>query len=133
MSQHHTIAGHVGGEIQVRQVEVNGETRVVGSFSVAINNRFNREAPPTWYRVSVWNGLAGVVGQYVHKGDYVVVTGERLTASSWLDREGNARATLELTADNVDFSANKAGNGNPEAVDSDDNAPPPRDPGDVPF
>jgi single-strand DNA-binding protein len=130
MSQQHMIAGHVGGEIQVREVQVKDETRKVASFSVAVNNRFNREAPPTWYRVSVWNGLADVVSQYVEKGHYIVASGDRLTASSWLDQEGNPRATLELTAANVDFSANKRDG---EQSDSYDYAPPPTDPDEIPF
>ena len=128
MSQQHMIAGHVGGEVQVREVQVKDETRKVASFSVAVNNRFNREAPPTWYRISVWNGLANVAAEYVHKGDYVVISGSRLTASTWTDRDGNPRSTLELTAENVDFSGNKRGEG-----EQDNFAPPPSNPDDIPF
>ena len=130
MSQQHMIAGHVGGEIQVRNVQVNDETRKVASFSVAVNNRFNREAPPTWYRVSVWNGLSDIVAQYIQKGTYVICIGERLTASSWTDSEGSPRATLELTASNVDFSSNKR---NGEQSDSYDYTPPSTNLDEIPF
>ncbi len=37
------------------------------------------------------------------KGRQVRVEGTRLKASAWLDEDGNARAALELTADNVIF------------------------------
>ena len=130
MSQQHMIAGHIGGEIKVREVQVNDETRKVASFSVAVNNRFNREAPPTWYRVSVWNGLADVASKYVHKGDYIVVQSSRLTASSWVNQDGIPQSTLELTGDTLDFSANKRDG---EENDSYDYAPPPTNQDEIPF
>ncbi len=130
MSQQHMIAGHVGGEIQVRNVQAKDETRKVASFSVAVNNRFNREAPPTWYRVSVWNGLADVAAQYVHKGDFILVQSSRLTVSSWIDNDGNPRGTLEITGDTLDFSANKR---NGEESDSYDYAPPSTNLKEMPF
>ena len=76
---------------------------------MAVNNPRKREAEPVWYRVTMWNGLGTTVAQYVDKGDYVVVHGDRLSVSTWIDQEGNARATLELTASSVDFSANRRG------------------------
>jgi single stranded DNA-binding protein len=130
MSQQHMIAGHVGGEIQVRNVQVNNETRQVASFSVAVNNRFDREAAPTWYRVSVWNGLASVTAQYVQKGSFVICIGSRLTASAWTNSENIPMATLELTADTLDFSANKR---NDEQSASYDYAPPSTNPDEMPF
>ena len=129
MSQQHMIAGHVGGEIQVRNVQVNDETRKVASFSVAVNNRFNREAPPTWYRVSVWNGLADVASKYVIKGSFIICIGERLTASSWM-KENSPQSTLELTADTLDFSPNKRSG---EQSDSYDYAPPSTNLDEIPF
>jgi single-strand DNA-binding protein len=130
MSQQHMIAGHVGGEIQVRNIQVNGEDRKVASFSVAVNNRFNREAPPTWYRVSVWNGLAEVASKYLARGSYVICIGSRLTASAWTSSEGLPQATLELTGDTLDFSANKR---NGEQSDSYDYAPPSTNADEIPF
>ena len=66
-----------------------------------------REAEPVWYRVTMWNGLGLTVAKYVDKSDFVVISSERLTASAWIDQDGNARSTLEITASSVDFSANR--------------------------
>jgi single-strand DNA-binding protein len=92
---------------------------------VAVNNPRKRDDDPLWYRVTLWNGLGDTVAQYVDKGDYVVVQGERLTISTWVDQQGNPRATLELTASSVDFSANRRGEG-----DAPDNTPEEED---IPF
>ena len=121
-----TLESTVGGTPETREVNgKNGQPQTVTTMSVAINNHRNRDAEPVWYRVTMWNGLGTTVEQYVDKGSYVVVTGDRLTVSTWIDQDGNARATLELTANAVDFSANKRGNGD------DENAP--VDEQDMPF
>lgn len=97
------IGGYVGGQAETRQVGEN----TVTTINVAVNNMRNRDADPTWYRVSCWNGLGKTVAQYVNKGDFVIVTGDRLKASAYINDSGKAMATLELTAGGVDFSANR--------------------------
>ena len=125
--QSHIISGYVGGTPETREVQTQNGPQSVTSMSVAVNNHRNREAQPTWYRVTMWNGLGKTVQQYVDKGDYVVVQGERLSVSTWTDNEGNARATLELTADSVDFSANR------RSADDSDNVSDSPNPEDIPF
>lgn len=124
--QSHVISGYVGGNPETRPVQTANGPQSVTSMSVAVNNNRNREAAPTWYRVTMWNGLGDTVAKYVSKGDFVVVQGDRLSVSQWTDNDGNARATLELTANTVDFSANRRGSD--EAAD---NAAP--NPEDIPF
>ena len=97
------IAGFVGSDPQTRQA---GESTVT-TISVAVNNPRNRQAPPTWYRVECWNGLGSTVSQYVGKGDYVVVTADRLQVSPYISNDGKAAASIDLHATSVDFSANR--------------------------
>lgn len=111
--QMHTLSGFVGSDPQQRTVQVNGQERQVVNLSVAVNDNRRKDAPPTWYRVAVWGGLANVVAQYVGKSDYVVISGSNLRVSTWLDQQGQPRATLELTAASVDFSANRRRNERP--------------------
>ena len=126
--QMHVISGFVGGTPETREVPgKNGTPQTVTTMSVAVNNPRNREAEPVWYRVTMWNGLGDAVCQYVDKGSFVICIGERLTASAWIDQDGNARATLELTANSVDFSGNKRGEG--ENAKQED----PMSDGDIPF
>lgn len=130
--QMHVISGYVGGKPETREVVTANGPQTVAVISVAVNNPRKRDAEPNWYRVTMWNGLANTVAQYVDKGDYVVVQGERLTASAWIDQQGNPRATLELTANSVDFSANRRGESDEAPDDNapDNNAP---DPSEIPF
>jgi single-strand DNA-binding protein len=123
--QMHVISGFVGGKPETREVTTANGTQTVATVSVAVNNPRKRDAEPLWYRVTMWNGLGDTVAQYVDKGDYVVVQGERLTISTWVDQQGNPRATLELTASSVDFRANRRGEG-----DAPDNTPEEED---IPF
>ena len=109
--QMHVISGFVGGAPETREVETSRGKQTVTTLNVAVNNPRNREAEPIWYRVTMWNGLGKTVEQYVDTGSYIVVTSDRLSVSTWTDQDGNARGTLELTADSVDFSANRRGNG----------------------
>lgn len=116
-AQTHIISGFVGASPETRTVETAAGEQRVTTMTVAVNNNRQKDAPPTWYRVTMWNGLGDTVSQYVDKGSYAVIIGERLTASAWIDQDGNARSTLEITANSVDFAMNKRGNG--ESVDED--------------
>lgn len=104
------ISGFVGSEAQTRQA---GESTVT-TISVAVNNPRNRQAPPTWYRVECWNGLGATVAQYVGKGDYVVVTADRLQVSPYINADGKPAASIDLHATSVDFSGNRRDGNNEE-------------------
>lgn len=97
--QTHIIVGNLGDTPELR--EANGQP--VATFSVAVNNRRGETQTTTWYRVTVWNGLAETVTTYLEKGRRVLVEGHNLRASAYIDRDGNPRASLELTANRVQF------------------------------
>jgi single-strand DNA-binding protein len=59
--------------------------------------------------VSVWDKQAEVVEKYLKKGRQVMVKG-RVEARAFTDRDGNVRASLELTSNTVKFLG-----GNPNA------------------
>ena len=79
--QMHVISGFVGGKPETREVETQKGQQTVTTMSVAVNNPRNRDADPVWYRVTMWNGLGATVADYVDKGNYVVVQGDRLAVS----------------------------------------------------
>ena len=63
--EHHLIVGHVGGDVTLRYTQSGV---AVASFSLAVNDRRNKDAPPTWYRVTCWRQLAEFANEYVRKG-----------------------------------------------------------------
>ncbi|MEZ4555100.1 MAG: single-stranded DNA-binding protein [Caldilineaceae bacterium] len=90
----------------------------VTSFSVAVNRVWTgqdgqRNEKTTWFRVSAWRQLAERCGQYLTKGQKVLVIGEIDEPNIWTDQQGNARASLEITARDVRFlsSRDEAGMG----------------------
>ncbi|MBN2471105.1 MAG: single-stranded DNA-binding protein [Anaerolineae bacterium] len=104
MYQYTVIVGNVGRDPELRYTPGGA---AVCDFSVAVNRRWTgqdgqQNEKTTWFRVTCWNKLAEVVNQYVTKGRQILVTGE-VDASAWVDNDGNARATLEMTARDVKF------------------------------
>ena len=104
MFQKTIIVGNVGREPEMRYTPSGVP---VTSFSVAVNRRWtnaNGEAQEkvTWYKVTCWRKLAEIAAQYVNKGKLVLIEGE-VEASAFTGRDGEARATLELTANTMKF------------------------------
>jgi len=135
-----TFTGNVGNDPEMKYTS-NGDPLAVTTFSVAINNgktADGQDRQPTWVRVTVWRGLAEIVAQYVKKGDKVTITANQIKANAWTDKQsGEARASIEVTAREVDFSGNRreerSGNGRSNAVVTETEFAPPRNPGDIPF
>ncbi len=98
------VVGHLGRDPEMRYTPSGVP---VTSFSVATTRKWsNANGEPqektTWFRVTCWRKLAELTAQYLQKGRLVLVEGD-IDATAWTDREGNPRASLELTATNVKF------------------------------
>ena len=78
----------------------------VCSFTVAVNHRVrNAEAgqpEADFFRVTAWRQLGENCAKYLAKGRKVSVTGS-VSASAYTAQDGTARASLEVTADDVEF------------------------------
>lgn len=115
MYQQVIIVGNLGRDPEMRYT-ASGVP--VTSFSVAVSRRWTgqdgqRQEKTTWFRVSAWRQLAELCGQYLTKGQKVMVVGEIEDPNVWTDQQGNSRASLELTARDVRFlsSRDEAGMG----------------------
>jgi single-strand DNA-binding protein len=98
------VVGHLGRDPEMRYTPSGVP---VTSFSVATTRKWaNANGEPqektTWFRVTCWRKLAELTAQYLQKGRLVLVEGD-VDASAWTDKEGNARASLELTATTIKF------------------------------
>ena len=116
MYQKVIIIGNLGADPEMRYTPSG---KPVTSFPVAVNRRWTdangeRQERTTWFRVSAWGPLAETCNAYLSKGRLVMVEGEVKT-SAWIDQQGQARATLEITARTVKFLGKGNGNGNGEA------------------
>lgn len=107
------IVGNVGRDPELR---FTPDGTAVCDFSVAVNKTWKdretgeKQERTKWYRVNCWRALAETVAEYVRKGRQVMVIGDA-SASAWINEEGEAQATLELTAYSVKFLGKREGGG----------------------
>ena len=100
-----TIVGNLGRDPEMRYTPSG---KAVTNFSVAVNTRWtngdgtNAERV-TWYKVACWGKLAEVTNEYLAKGRKVLVVASRIEAEAYIDKEGELRAALRVTADAVKF------------------------------
>ncbi|MCB0046805.1 MAG: single-stranded DNA-binding protein [Caldilineaceae bacterium] len=139
MYQQITIVGNLGSDPEMRYT-ASGVP--VTSFSVAVNKRWTgqdgqRQEKTTWFRVTAWRQLGELASQYLTKGRQVMVVGEINDPDVWTDREGNHRASLEITARDIRFlsggdTMGSSGGGAPSAPSGGGDDAPASDE-DIPF
>jgi len=81
----------------------------VCTFTVAVNRRnqgAKAEQQADYFRVTAWRGLGETCSKYLAKGRKVAVCGS-VAAVPYTAQDGTARASLELTADDVEFLSPK--------------------------
>jgi single-strand DNA-binding protein len=106
-----TIVGNLGRDPEMR---ITPSGKSVTNFSVAVNARWTNSDGTdgervTWYKVACWGKLAEVTNQYLAKGRKVMVVSRRIEAEAYIDKEGEPKAALKLTADAVKFLDAKGG------------------------
>ena len=104
MYQKTIIVGNLGRDPEMRYTPSG---KAVTNFTVAVNRKWTNQSgeqqeKTTWFRVAAWDKLGEMCNQYLSKGRLVLVEGE-VEAKAWTSQEGEARASLELSARNVRF------------------------------
>lgn len=78
----------------------------VANFSMVTNDvRRNPQTGETteyaeWHRIVIWNKLAEIAGQYLHKGSRVYIEG-KLRTRQYVDKTGVKRSITEINADEM--------------------------------
>ena len=101
------IIGNLTRDPALRSVQGREGYVSVCDFTVAVNRRngktnANGQPEADFFKVTVWRGLADVCAQYLAKGRKVAVVGP-VSASAYIGNDGNAHASLEITAEDVEF------------------------------
>ncbi len=106
MTWHQTIiVGNLGGDPELRYLQSG---RAVCNFSVAVSERWRdrqsdeQRERTTWYRVAVWGNQAETCNTYLSRGRKVMVIGN-VSARGYINNNGEAAASLDLTARDVRF------------------------------
>ena len=112
MYQQITLIGNLGRDPEMRYTPSGVP---VTNFNIAVSqswtgNDGQRQEKTVWFRVSAWQRLAETCNQYLTKGQRVLVVGEMEEPNLWTDQGGNARASLQVRARNVQFLSTRAEN-----------------------
>ena len=99
-----TIIGNLTRDPELRTTP-NGYS--VCDFTVAVNRRTSRnnaggQPEADFFRVTAWRQLGEICSKYLAKGRKVAITGP-VSVSTYTGNDGNVRASLEVTADDVEF------------------------------
>lgn len=107
------LIGNVGRDPDLR---FTGAGMAVCSFSLAVSRarKVNDEwvEDTTWFKVTTWGQQAERTNSAIQKGNQVLVVADRIEASAYKDKHGEAAASLEVTARMVRrISKREAGEG----------------------
>lgn len=92
----------IGNLVRDPELRVTSDGISVCNFTVAVNKRRNGQQEADFFRVSAWRQTGENCAKYLAKGRKVCVIGV-VTAHTYQDNNGNTRAQMEVTADDVEF------------------------------
>ena len=87
----------------------------VCSFTIAVNRRRssqnNTNQPEAdFFRITAWRQLGELCQKYLAKGRKVCVTGS-VSVSTYEGKDGTTRASLDVTADDIEFPSSRQDDG----------------------
>ena len=133
------LVGHLGGDPEMRFTAAGVP---VTNFSLATNRSWKdgdgeKQEETTWWRISAWRGLAELCNQYLSKGRQVYVEGRMNSENGnprvWIGSDGEARASYEVTAQNIRFLGGKGQGGSAGVPESAPGESKEDDSDDIPF
>lgn len=92
------LIGNVTANPETKQYQ-NG---TITTFNIAVNDRDKNGENTTFYRINAWNRLGETCMKFLTKGSKVGVVGS-LRAGAYINNAGDARPSLDVNADNIDF------------------------------
>src|SRR5471032_513467 len=106
------VVGNLGKDPESRFLPDGG---AVCNFSVATTDKWKdksgeQQERTEWHRISTFNKLAEICGEYLKKGSQVYVEG-RLQTRKWQDKEGVDKYTTEIVADRMQMLGSRQGMG----------------------
>jgi single-strand DNA-binding protein len=99
------IVGRLGQDPEIRYTQAGDP---VANMSIATSKKYKGVEETEWHRVVGFGKLAGVIQEWVHKGDLIGIQGE-IRTRKWQDQSGHDRYSTEIIAHRMDMlgSANR--------------------------
>lgn len=91
------LLGNLGSDPEVRSLPSGSK---VASFSIATSEAYNNKEgvkieQTEWHRIELWDNLANIAEQYLHKGDSAYIEG-KIRTEEYTDKEGVARKIVKI-------------------------------------
>jgi single-strand DNA-binding protein len=93
------LIGNLGADPEVKALPSGDKVAVVRMATTETykNKNGDKVEDTEWHRVEFWGGLAGVVEQYLKKGDSVYVEG-RIRTEKYTDAQGVEKYSTKIRA-----------------------------------
>jgi len=106
------LIGNLGNDPEIRYMP-NG--KAVANISIATSESWKdqqgqKQEKTEWHRLTMYDKLAEIMGEYVKKGDKIFIEG-KLQTRKWQNKEGVDMYTTEVICDQMQMLG---GNGNPQ-------------------
>lgn len=80
--------------------------KAVANMRIAVNRTFDRETAD-FFKVTIWGKQAEAAATYLKKGAQCAISG-RVEINQYEDRDGNARYSTDIIAQEVEFLGGKS-------------------------
>lgn len=105
------LLGNLGSDPEVRSLPSGSK---VASFSIATSESYNnkegvRVEQTEWHRIELWDNLANIAEQYLHKGDSAYVEG-KIRTEEYTDKDGIARKIVKIRGTSLTLVGSKREN-----------------------
>lgn len=107
------IVGNLGADPEMRY---SADGTAIAKLNVATSESWKDKKSgefqerTEWHRITLFNRLGEVAGQYLRKGSKVYIEGS-LRTNKWQDQNGNDRYTTEIVASNMQMLDAKGSTG----------------------
>ena len=92
----------IGNLVKDPELRTTNTGLSVCSFTVAVNRKKSAETETDYFRVTAWRQLAEICSKFLQKGKKVAVVGQ-VSVSTFTGSDGTTRASLDVTAEDVEF------------------------------
>ena len=106
------LVGNLGRDPETRYMPDGG---AITNFSIATTDTWKdksgeKQEKTEWHRISTFQRLAEIAGEYLKKGSQVYIEG-RLQTRKWTDKDGVEKYTTEIIADRMQMLGSRQGMG----------------------
>ncbi|MFA7656523.1 single-stranded DNA-binding protein [Acidithiobacillus thiooxidans] len=113
-----SLLGHVGQDPDLRRTTsgANVANIRIATSQIYKDQAGNRNEHTEWHQVTAWGRLAEVIGEYVHKGDQIHVSGF-LHTQRWTNAQGVERFSIKVVAKRLELLGGRKGKDIPDHFD----------------